>query len=260
MLRRRIFPACLGLLLFWPSFAANGAIFDRDDRENVSTVPGSPYAPIGLVTRAWFAAYATGTLVDECHVLTSQHIFGDRKSPIGRRLIFTGARGSKQQASSRGTVIAAGGLEKHRGPGHHLEALGSDWILLRLDRCLGATLGYARLRAGPQTPFELTQLASAGYPEDRRQLGGLTIDPSCRIRAVYALVWLNDCATLHGSSGGPIFRVSTSRGKWQLEVFAMQTAGIILKRAIPFVPGWENQATPISMIAPHVQAYLSPGS
>jgi V8-like Glu-specific endopeptidase len=191
-------------------------------------------------------------------VLTSQHILGQRASPIGRRLTFTGALGSKREVSSTGTVVAAGGYEKHQAADQRSEARGTDWLLLRLDTCLGAALGYATLRVGPKTAWELTSVESAGYPMGRSRRAGLTVDPSCQIRAVYALVWLNDCATLHGNSGGPIFRLSASGGRQQLEVFAIQSAGILQRKVMPFRQGWENQATPVSMILPQIRSYLSP--
>ena len=245
------------LICSFPSRPASAAIFDSDDRQFVSTVPGSPYSPIGLVRRRFPGAYETGTLVDECHVLTSQHIFGDRRSPIGKRLTFTGAVGSKQQVSSGGTVVAAGGLENYRAADQLREARGNDWLLLRLDACLGRILGYAKLHEGPATAFELKSVENAGYPMDRSRRSGLTVDPSCEIRAIHTLVWLHDCATLQGNSGGPIFRLFIVGGMQQLEVFAIESAGIRQIRPIAYVPGWGNWATPVSMIMPNIQKLVS---
>lgn len=245
------------LLTCFFASASTAAIFNTDDRRFVNTEPGLPFAAVGVVSRdGLIRHFTTGTLVDECHVLTSQHIFGSR-TPIGKRLTFTGAVGSKEQVSSGGTVVATGGYERYQTAEQHYEAVGSDWLLLRLDTCLGATLGFVKLRVGADTVGELTHVESAGYPMGRSRRAGLTVDPSCQIRAVYALIWLNDCATLHGNSGGPIFRLSASGGRQQLEVFAIQSAGVLQRKVMPFTPGYENQATPVSMISPYIQKFLS---
>ena len=239
------------------SNVATAAIFDSDDRQFVSTATGSPFSAVGLVsTGSIFGGYMTGTLVDECHVLTSQHILPAEASPIGKRLKFTGALGTTDEVSTHGTVVAAGGYEKYQESNQQYEARAHDWILLRLDTCVGATLGFAALRAFPRGRDDLSHVESAGYPVGRKRRAGLTIDPLCRIRHSYALVWLNDCATLPGNSGGPIFELNTRSGKPQLEVYAIQSAGYYGRRAIPFRAGIENQATPVSAILPYIQPYL----
>ncbi len=245
------------LLAGFFSSAATAAIFNADDRQYVSTAPGSPYSPIGIVSGGWTGHYTTGTLIDECHVLTSQHIFGSQIFPVGRRLRFDGAVGTKQWLSSAGTVVAAGGFEKHQSSGDEGAARASDWLLLRLDTCLGSTLGFANLRTRVTMAGELIHVQNAGYPVDKNRRSGLIIDPTCRISAVYALVWLNDCATLQGNSGGPIFRLTEASGRQQLEVYAIVSAGILGRKAMPFRQGWENQATPVSVILPHILAYIS---
>lgn len=240
---------------------ARAAIFESDDRYYVSSDLGSPFSPVGLVKRGVLVEHFTmGTLVDECHVLTSQHMFNSQSSPIGKRLTFTGALGSKHQMSSAGTVVAAGGLEKYRSIDRQYESRAHDWLLLRLDRCLGMTLGFAKLRAWPAGADELAHVQSVGYPVDRQRSLGLTLDPSCGIRGVYTQVWLNDCASLPGNSGGPIFRLSRSKGRPQLEIYALQNAGWYERKAIPFRAGIENQATPVSAILPNIEKYLSPRS
>lgn len=232
------------------------AIFDSDDRRTVSTAPGSPFAAVGMVKRgSLLGRYTTGTLVDDCHVLTAQHVLGLRASAIGQRLTFKAAIGSGHTISSDGTVVAAGGLEKYQTAGQQFDARGSDWLLLRLDTCLGTTLGFARLRLQPAEASDLVHVESAGYPVDVYPGSGLTIDPSCAIRGVYGLVWLNDCAALPGNSGGPIFRLSSSGGKPQLEVYAIQSAA--WGKFMPFRRGYENQATPVSRILPHIARFLT---
>lgn len=236
---------------------SSAAIFDRDDREYVSTAPGSAYSPIGLVRRSNLTgSYTTGTIVSDCHVLTSQHIFGSRTNPLGQRLTFIAGFGSANQISSRGTVIAAGGYENHRAAYDRSAAVAADWILVRLDLCLGLTLGHAKLRSSVSSSFELRRVQSAGYPADRNRRAGLVVDPSCEVRRIYALVWLNDCATLHGNSGGPIFRLGSETSKPTLEVFAIQSAGIMRKQTVHYERGLDNWATPVAMVIPHIHQFL----
>src|SRR5438067_7901527 len=130
--------------------SSSAAIFDADDREYVSTAPGSPFSAVGLVSRGLLVEhYGTGTLIDQCHVLTAQHVLGSTGSPMRLQVNFTGALGTIHQVSSRGTVVAAGELEKYGAADKRYEARSHDWVLIRLDKCLGAVLGYARLRPGP---------------------------------------------------------------------------------------------------------------
>ena len=236
---------------------APAAIFDRDDRQYVSTAPGSPYSPIGIVSRGSLGEYrTTGVLVDECDVLTSQHVLGYGKSPLGKRLKFIGARGTPERVSSMGTVIAVGGLERIHSPAEQFEVRGRDWLLLRLDKCLGVSLGYAVLKTGPFSTGEFRNLQSAGYPGGRSSHTGLTLDPSCRFTGSKGGVWLNDCASMPGNSGGPIFRISGSRSKPQMEVYAIQSAGYAWAAPVPFAAGYDNQATPVDSIARQIAPYL----
>jgi V8-like Glu-specific endopeptidase len=247
-----------GSILLAVSTGAYPAIFDHDDRQYVSTVPGSPYSPVGLVSRGLLVEHhTTGILVSDCDVLTSQHILGYGRSPLGQRLRFEGARGTPQRISSYGTVVAVGGLKRVQTAAEQFDAGGQDWLLLRLDKCIGATLGHAILKSGPVIPDELRSVESAGYPQDRSRDMGLTIDPSCRITGARGTVLLNDCAALPGNSGGPIFRLSASRSKPQMEVYAIQTAAYTWAAAVPFTPGYDNQATPATLILPQIERYLS---
>ena len=257
---RAILLRLLAILFGLPSStAASATIFNADDRQYVIPARGSAFSAIGLVARGLLIErYGTGTLIDECHVLTAQHVLGLEGSPIGARARFTGALGTADEVTSEGTVVAAGGREAY--PAQSFEALARDWVLIRLDTCLGARLGFARLRTQPIEASELAHVESAGYPVGRHRRTGLTVDPSCEIRGLYALVWLNDCATLHGTSGGPIFRIIQSDGKPQLEIYAIQSAGGDERKAVPFSAASANQATPVWGILPAIQKYLSQSS
>jgi V8-like Glu-specific endopeptidase len=240
--------AGLALLLLGSPLVA--AIFDHDDRVTMPADPSSAYAPIGMV---WGDKLATGFLVDECHVLTVQHAFGEDKSPVGREVVFGALiTDAEHWTWSWGTVIAAGGLERRSSD--YDKARAADWALLRLRQCLGATLGYLRLASAD--PAQLPELESAGYPSDRTWANGITLDPACRFRGARGPVWLNDCAALTGNSGSPIF---AGKADGRLEVYAMQSAAYELAdHDLPFDRGYANVATPMAQILPHIRKLIKP--
>lgn len=240
------------------SQGAGAAIFNRDDRLYVSTAPRSVYSPIGVVSHASLIASerATGILVDECSVLTSQHVASLTRSPIGKRVKFTGAADSASPLASRGTVIAAGHAERFRSTDQAALSQGHDWMLVRLDHCLGKSLGFARLSVTPGNG-DLLHVQNAGYPIDRSIRKGVSVDPSCAVTGLYALVWLNDCAVLPGNSGGPVFRVGTENGSPVLLVYAIETAARSFSAPSQVTHGLENVATPVSMILPKIADLLS---
>ncbi|MFL6759056.1 trypsin-like serine peptidase [Sphingomonas sp.] len=237
---------------------AHSSIFDQDDREYVSLVEGSPYSPVGVVTHGVLLyTFTTGFLVDDCHVLTSPAAFGYGQALLGKRAKFQAGFGTPQFASTKGTVVAAGPYGRDRTMKERYERGGGRWVLLRLDQCLGARLGHVALKTGPFSPYEFRDLKSAGYPARRSRKNGITIDPSCRIISGMGTIWNDDCATLKGDAGDPIFRISGSGTKSQIEVYAMQAYGFTPGVPVPLTAGLENQAIPMSLIAPQIEPYLS---
>jgi hypothetical protein len=235
---------------------SHSAIFERDDRQYVSPI-ASPLYSVGLVeSGALTTRRTTGVLVDECHVLTSESILGYGLAPLGRRVTFDVGMGTRQHMHSSGRVIAAGGREPIRDNVRQREVGDRDWVLIRLKKCIGKMVGYALLKTGPYSPYEFNHVQSVGYPQGRSIRQGITLDPSCRIIGGAGTVWLNDCATMRGDAGGPIFRVLP--GAKHMEVYAIQTAGYVWsKKPIRLAPWYENQAVPIDLIAPQIEPYLS---
>jgi len=235
--------------------ASHSAVFDRDDRVYVSTAPGSPYSPVGMIIGGHFRQrLGTGFLVDQCHALTLQHVAAKWKNPVGHRLIFRGAVGTPSEVTTRATIVAAGNASRRRKASGEIGD--RDWLLLRLDECLGNTLGYADLMTGPFSPFEFRDLQSAGFPK-HRDSRALTVDPSCRITASYRGVWLDDCATMMRDGGGPIFRISNSNGRRRMLVYAMKYGGQLWKKPVPLAQGDDNWAIPMSTIAPIIHTLLA---
>ena len=236
---------------------ADAMVFNEDDRIQVSTVPGSVYSPIGIAYGAKETKYATATLVGRCYAVTSQHIFGKRESPLGKRLSFAGGLSTKFQYGSPGIVIAVGGMEKFQGPGMGYQARARDWLLFRLDNCLGDILGTATLVGEVPDAISASRVSNAGFPTDHKPKGGLTVDPSCRIRTITPLVWLHDCGTYVGNSGGPVYRIVKNGSSSKLEVYAIESGGWPKKGVYPYSLEYGNQATPASRILPYIKDILA---
>jgi len=240
----------------WLLFAAladsrlHASVFDQDDRITEPTVAHSSTAPIGVM---WADKLATGFLVGPCHVLSVRHVFEGEAPAIGRRAVFSAnARDAHRWTASWGSVVAAGEIEGD--PADYDTQRAADWVLLRLDKCLGKKLGFVTL--APGEPSLARDLMSAGYPYDRRTSGGITIDPACRVAGTRERVWLNDCAALAGNSGSPIFTEVPQNGRTVLYVYAMQSAAHDSRAPIPFDPARANVATPMAGIIPHIEAII----
>jgi hypothetical protein len=162
------------------------------------------------------------------------------------------AKDADHWTASWGSVVAAGEMEGD--PADYDAQRAADWVLLRLDKCIGKKLGFVTL--APGEPSLARDLMSAGYPYDRRESGGITIDPACRVAGTRERVWLNDCAALAGNSGSPIFTEVPRNGRTVLYVYAMQSAAHDSRTPIPFNPARANVATPMSGIIPHIEALI----
>lgn len=247
---RRMYAFARLSLLFAAAFHAplDASVFDRDDRVTVAADLHGSTAPIGTV---WAdKLMATGFLVGPCHVLTVRHVFHGDGDPIGRKAVFGAlATGAGQWTASRATVVAAGQVAED-APGYDGQRA-ADWVLLRLHTCLGKALGFATLAA--ETPLPVRELESAGYPYDRRDRAGMTLDPACRVMQVRGGIWLNDCAALSGNSGSPIFSEAEENGRTVLRVYAMQSAAYDTPLPIPFAAGSANVATPMAGIIPQIE-------
>jgi len=263
MKRTHQFRLLVGACLSAVPAAGHSAIFDRDDREYASAARGSPYAPIGIVLRHVITRFhpysvATGFLVDDCHVLATQAVMNGKKSPLGSHLRFRSGLGTPYYRSTRGRIVAFGGqTDRIRATESQMEGGARDWILLRLDQCVGKTLGHVALKSGPFSPYEFRDLKSGSYPRDRGKTNGVSVDPSCMVVRTRGPMWVNDCALARGDAGAPIFRIANTGTTRQMVVYAMQSAGHSTKSPVHVGMGYENQAIPMSVIAPQIESYLS---
>ena len=252
---RRLGFLCL-LVMSAPALAAT---FDRDDRVAV-TRPGAAFLPIGVVKGGKGVAYATGFLVSDCHVLTVKHAAGRAATVVGRRMAFrlpfAGAEGA-----SAGSVVAAGGLDLVGDP-NRLDRR-EDWLLLRLDRCLGKRFGSLSLvghaeQSHPYRTAPPAALFSAGFPIDQSWRRQLTIDPECHLRGEPLNLFVHDCSSLPGNSGSPIFATVWRDGRAVVAVLAMHSTAADTRRILPFRGEDGSVATRMTDVLPAIRAYLAP--
>jgi len=235
-----------------------GATFGRDDRVAV-TRPGAEFLPIGIVKGGKGVAYATGFLVGDCHVLTVKHAAGRVASVAGRRMTFR-LPFAGRDGSSAGSVVASGGLDLVGDP-NRLDRR-EDWLLLRLDRCLGQRFGILALvdkleKSGPIRTAGTDALFSAGFPIDQPWRRQLTIDPECRVRGGAGHLFVHDCSSLPGNSGSPIFKTVWRDGRASLGVLAMHSTATASRRVLAYRGEDGSVATRMADVVPAIRAYLS---
>jgi len=236
--------------------APRAAVFGVDDRQYVSTAPGSPYSPVGQV-QVGRASKATGTLISRCDVLTVQHAYGGFvpifHDPRGERASFFGSVGSAHSITSDGTIIAAGGWRRSNPKvSAYIAAqlpkvfdnVGADWMIIRLDECVGNKLGWATLITRRRGDWAIQRhLMNAGFPTDRNEKLGLSIDPDCAILGSTPRALFHDCATMPGNSGGPIFRLATVDGVRRMQIFGIVSFAFSYRHEAVAVPLTGNMAT-----------------
>ena len=251
---RRLVLLC-SLLLSAPAL---GATFERDDRVAM-TRPGPDFLPIGIVTGGKGIAYATGFLVSNCHVLTVKHAAGRVAHVEGRRMMFR-LPFAGPDAASAGSVVAAGDLDLVGAPSR-LDRSG-DWLLVRLDHCLGRRFGSLALskKSGPLRTSAPAPLFSAGFPIDQSWRRQLTIDPACRLRGEPQHLFVHDCSSLPGNSGSPIFTTAWRNGYASVEVLAMHSTASASRGVLAFRGEDASVATRMADVLPAISAILANGS
>ena len=232
----------LAILALSPS-VADAAIFDRDDRVAVTL------KSVGIVTGGEHIYYGSGFLIDRCNVLTARHVAGNVLVVVGRRLVFRAG-----QSASPGTVVAAGPFQDNFSPSR---SIGADWMLVRLDRCLGRKLGFLRLAStvDAYATERGAQAGDAGFPRDRPMRLGPTVDADCRVLWVGGGRMAHDCATIAGNSGGPI--LARQGDGWV--AIGINVAGEDRAQPREFDAATPNLAVDIDSILPNICAFLDGG-
>ena len=223
------------------SSVSDAAIFDRDDRM------AATLNPVGIVTGGEKVYYGSGFLVDRCNVLTARHIAGNVLVAVGRRLLFRAG-----QSESRGTVVAAGPFQDNLSTSR---SIGSDWMLVRLDRCLGRKLGFLRVSSTDNAYSAKRGAGDAGFPRDRPVRSGPTIDADCRVLWFGGGRMAHDCATIAGNSGGPI--LARQGDGWV--AIGINVAGEDRAQPHKFDAAAPNLAVDIDSILPNICVFLDGG-
>ena len=83
------------------------------------------------------------------------------------------------------------------------------------------------------------------------------VDPHCRVRGELIQEWLNDCASLPGSSGGPIFQHLKVDGRDVIRLVGMQTSAWHSREPRPYHTIYANRATKIGYLAQQIKPFLS---
>ena len=234
------------------SVPCSALIFESDDRAYAPSKDAQFYS-IGLIRTGF--GFGTGFLVDNCHVLSSRHVKSESENVLGGRLTFIPAASSLATPVG-GTVIASGEAPISKGEAGPRRDRRGDWLLLKLDRCVGAKLGFVSLNG--ESARVGAPLMNAGFPVDRPRRAGLTIDPACRVHYVTNIGALHDCAFLAGNSGGPLFDRAIEGGQVKLRAIAIGSAGYRDKETFKFDAARANVATLIAPIMPVLRDYLRP--
>ena len=229
-------------LLALSSSVSDAAIFDRDDRI------AATLNPVGIVTGGEKVRYGSGFLIDRCNVLTARHVAGNVLIAVGRRLVFRAG-----QAASPGTVVAAGPFQDNLSPSR---SIGADWMLIRLDRCLGRKLGFLRVMSTVDAYATERGAGDAGFPRDRPMRSGPTVDAECRVLWVGGGRMAHDCATIAGNSGGPI--LARQGDGWV--AIGINVAGDDRALPLKFDAVGPNFAVDISSILSNICAFLDGNS
>ena len=238
----RVAIALCYLLAFVPA-VCRAAIFGYDDRI------AATFNSVGIVTGGENISYGSGFLVDHCNVLTARHVAGNVLIAVGRRLVFRAG-----DLASRGTVVAAGPFQDNMSTSR---SIGADWMLVRLDRCLGRRLGFLRVTgtADAYAAGRAAPASDAGFPRDRPMQSGPTIDAACRVMWVGGGRMAHDCATIAGNSGGPI--LARQGDGWV--AIGINVAGDDRAQPRKFDAAAPNLAVDIESILSNICAFLDGG-
>lgn len=177
---------------------------------------------VGLVSRIHDGepAIGSGFLIGPCHIMTARHVAPPGRDRVGSRLHFNG------QAGSNGTVIAVGNDDASRSPGM---ARGGDWIVARLDRCIGTRIGYfapAHKKIDRDQVDQRDEVFVAGFPNSRARDLGVLVSKPCRIGGLLVDgTIVTPCPVSVGNSGGPLFKIRVERGQVTYVALGVVDAG-----------------------------------
>ncbi len=171
--------------------------FGNDDRVRVDATQ-APWRFMGRFTNSAGEA-CTATLIARDVIATAAHCISSEAGPSARGVFVAENGGARANA----TAYLVSPLFDYQRFGTSDAIDGLDWALIRLDQPLGATLGFARVRAftaRERAAPELVELYQAGYSWDT----GDTLSGNVRCRAIRIFedgAFAHACDTTRGDSG-----------------------------------------------------------
>ena len=249
-----------GVIAVFGGGPSQAAIFGGDDRISFSPRSGSLYAPIGRLIGD--GRTGTGFLVGDCHVLTAEHNYSSRPAKLGEAVVFQAvhARFGRAAPASRGTIVASGRDAVEPRAGDWTEGRSRDWMLVRLDQCLGKRLGVVDLHAGLSFRFDGADARSArpAFPAT-----GDPPMPSCSTRraASAPAIIENGCTIALPCPAIPaarFFQEVRVGGRIRLRVIAMVTSGEHGAQPRFYDHAAANRATKMAYILPRIAPFLAP--
>ncbi len=210
------------------------AIIGRDDRLPMISrqFPWSAIGRIEGVSAAGTRYSCTGTLIAKNIVLTNAHCVVDPDThKVSRSITFKPnlVNGALKDTTDIGIVEAYHYGTDFKEEGDTLDV--NDWAVLKIDKPLGEKYGYLGWKAPALADFNqhTKKLALVGYsadfPRSSKSYPGLelTAGPGltagvhrgCSVVGERAGLWLHDCDTKGGASGGPIL------GKFDNQYYVM---------------------------------------